>query len=254
MISLLANSLGSLRREYRRIRSSWHDWRRERRAYRSFDHSAFFERLWRSSDPQAVLECLKTHPRLDLVQNRPEIVGLGRRIAERSPRTIVEIGTARGGTTLFLKGCCPQATVITIDIARRNPIFFAKFGPAIGVHSIRGNSLHLPTMEQVARLLNGVPLDVLFIDGDHSYEGVAGDFAAYRSLVRDGVIAFHDIVPDHQARHGTPTSSWAGEVPRFWNEIKSGYPHEEWIEDPNQDGRGIGILFVGAGSPMGTER
>jgi len=38
--------------------------------------------------------------------------------------------------------------------------------------------------------------DFLFIDGDHTYEGVEGDFEMYSPLVRrGGIIAFHDIVP-----------------------------------------------------------
>jgi len=43
--------------------------------------------------------------------------------------------------------------------------------------------------------LNGEPLDFLFIDGDHTYEGVKRDFEMYSPLVRNGgIIAFHDIV------------------------------------------------------------
>ena len=37
--------------------------------------------------------------------------------------------------------------------------------------------------------------DFLFIDGDHTVEGVTKDFLLYRPLVRKGgVIAFHDIL------------------------------------------------------------
>ena len=53
--------------------------------------------------------------------------------------------------------------------------------------------------------LAGRPLDVLFIDGDHSYDGVASDFAAYGPLVRQGgLIGFHDIVaqPDTGVERG----------------------------------------------------
>jgi predicted O-methyltransferase YrrM len=40
-----------------------------------------------------------------------------------------------------------------------------------------------------------VPVDLIFIDGDHSYEGVKQDFEIYAPLVRsDGLIAFHDIL------------------------------------------------------------
>jgi len=37
-------------------------------------------------------------------------------------------------------------------------------------------------------------VDLLFIDGDHSYEGCRLDFEMYRDLVApDGLIVFHDI-------------------------------------------------------------
>ena len=37
-------------------------------------------------------------------------------------------------------------------------------------------------------------LDLLFIDGDHSYEGVKADWDAYKSLLRPGsIVVFHDI-------------------------------------------------------------
>jgi predicted O-methyltransferase YrrM len=39
-------------------------------------------------------------------------------------------------------------------------------------------------------------LDFLFIDGDHTYEGVKQDFEMYTPLVRKGgLVAMHDIVP-----------------------------------------------------------
>lgn len=41
---------------------------------------------------------------------------------------------------------------------------------------------------------NGMgPVDFVFIDGDHSYEGLRGDWEAWRKLVApDGIIALHD--------------------------------------------------------------
>jgi len=87
-------------------------------------------------------------------------------------------------------------------------------------------------------------VDFLFIDADHSYEGVKKDFEMYSPLVRKGgIIAFHDIIPDYYTRYGIKTSSSAGEVYKFWNEIKGKYEHLEIIKDRNQDGYGIGVLF-----------
>ena len=44
-------------------------------------------------------------------------------------------------------------------------------------------------------LLNGKKLDLLFIDGDHAYKSVLGDWLIYKSFVnKNGIIAFHDCV------------------------------------------------------------
>jgi hypothetical protein len=74
--------------------------------------------------------------------------------------------------------------------------------------------------------------DFLFIDGDHTYEGVEGDFEMYSPLVRrGGTIAFHDIVP------GPPEN--VGGVPDFWNEIEHGFSYVELVKGGRQSGYGI---------------
>ena len=42
-------------------------------------------------------------------------------------------------------------------------------------------------------MLAGEPVDLLFIDGDHSYSGEMADYRAYEPFVRaGGIIALHD--------------------------------------------------------------
>lgn len=66
----------------------------------------------------------------------------------------------------------------------------------------------------------------------------------YAPLVRGGgIVAFHDIVPDFRMRYGTPTGSDVGQVPQFWSDLKSQLSaYEEFIEDADQDGYGIGVV------------
>jgi predicted O-methyltransferase YrrM len=60
--------------------------------------------------------------------------------------------------------------------------------------------------------------DLIFIDGDHSYEGVRRDFELYQDLLSPrGYIVFHDIDPEHVFRDGA-----GGQVYKFWQDISYG--------------------------------
>jgi predicted O-methyltransferase YrrM len=159
---------------------------------------------------------------------------------------IVEIGTADSGTHLLLSELVySQKTMVAIDLEIRN----RKSLSAINSNNdnrlyIEGSSHSGETHSQLLSLLKNKKIDLLFIDGDHSYEGVKKDFEIYKSFVSNkGIIAFHDIVPDSFSRTGVKTSSYVGEVPKFWSEIKKDYKYEEFIESKDQDGCGIGVIY-----------
>ena len=104
---------------------------------------------------------------------------------------------------------------------------------------LRADSHKRVTLEQVKAILGGREIDFLFIDGDHTYEGVKRDFEMYSLLVRKrGIIAFGDIVP----------GGWesVGGVSQFWNEVTSYYhiKEREIVQDRSQEGFGIGLLYV----------
>ena len=97
---------------------------------------------------------------------------------------------------------------------------------------------HLPeTKKHVERILADKRLDFLFIDGDHTYNGVKRDFEMYSPLVRSGgMIAFHDIAPHRQ------NEDCQGD--KFWDDVKQHYQYREIIENPEQGWAGIGVLFI----------
>lgn len=73
------------------------------------------------------------------------------------------------------------------------------------------------------------PFDFVFIDGDHTYEGVKLDWAWYGPLGK--TVAFHDINLTENAHA----------VPRAWGEIKGmGYRTVERIDGYQC---GIGVVF-----------
>lgn len=63
-----------------------------------------------------------------------------------------------------------------------------------------------------------LPLDFIFIDGDHSYEGIKGDWEAWSdSIVSGGIVALHDSVNCKQANVGSEifTQEVIKKDPRF---------------------------------------
>lgn len=182
---------------------------------------------------------------LGLLQKPKEIIAFIEFMKPEAPKTICEIGTFGGGTTFLLSQAMPSVdTTIGVDINIRNARLLHHLKRKDQrLHLIRGVSYSADTVMRVKRLLGHRDLDLLFIDGDHMYAGVSADFFAYRPLVRDGgIIAFHDIVADHGARFGRETVNWAGNVPKFWSQVKPLLWCREFIEDPDQDGYGIGVL------------
>ncbi len=179
-------------------------------------------------------------------QNRSEILGLLDLLNSRRPRAVLEVGTSKGGTLyLFSKVADPAALLVSIDLRLRNRKLLQSFARARQrIELIEADSSAPATLARIRGLFpRGV--DFLFLDGDHSDEGVRRDFDLYHRLVRPGgLLALHDIVPDNLSRYGVFTGGWAGGVPAFWQEMKPRYAHREFVADPSQDGRGIGVLFL----------
>ena len=192
-------------------------------------------------------DAIDTFPEFRPYQKRSELVAFLERAAALRPSAVCEIGAASGGTLCALAhGARPSVLIsIDIDVTQARLRALPKLGRTDQtIECIAGDSHGQAVWTRVAGILRGRPLDLLFIDGDHIYEGVRADFEAFSRLVRPGgLIGFHDIVPDFKTRFGTPTVADSGGVPAFWSELKMRYAHnEELIGSPEQDGYGIGLL------------
>jgi FkbM family methyltransferase len=119
-------------------------------------------------------------------------------------KNILEIGSLYGGTFFLLcKLSNLKGKKISIDYPfygeQSEQMKFRKTKEkmksfAEDVHLIEADSHDLLSLEKLKEILNGEKLDFIFIDGDHSYEGVKKDFEMYASLLKDGgYVAFHDI-------------------------------------------------------------
>jgi cephalosporin hydroxylase len=160
-------------------------------------------------------------------------------LAEFKPKCVIEIGIARGGTLfLWSKVATSEAIIIGLDLnmKHRLPLFKSFKEDRQESHLLSANSHAEATLQNVKQIIGEKKVDFLFIDGDHTYEGIKKDFEMYSNLVvKGGIIALHDI-----CLHPSDTVC---EVEKFWNEIKSNYRFEEIIKDKHQGWAGIGILY-----------
>jgi predicted O-methyltransferase YrrM len=174
----------------------------------------------------------------------------------------VEIGTASGGAlSAFCQIASKDALLVSIDLPG------GEFGGAYHEGAISGRSdlarkgqslrfLRCDSHEQSTRqalldILAGREVDLLFIDGDHTYDGVKADFEMYSALVSPaGIVAFHDVLKHPQL----PTC----EVDRFWNEIKADFVHHEFLVPDDDRGwgpwGGIGVLEMSRNLRPGGRR
>jgi len=207
--------------------------------------------------------------KISAIQLREEIKKLAELVEKNEPETILEIGTANGGTLyLWSRYLNTARKLISLDLpggrfgggySSEKSRFYENFSQSKDYEFVRDNSHKEQTFGKVSSLCDG-EVDFLFVDGDHTYSGVKKDFEMYSELVSDGgIIAFHDIVPhpddqqvieerkkinDIEDRHlmWSEDFSEVG-VHEFWAElIQNDYESWRFISHPEQTWGGIGVI------------
>jgi cephalosporin hydroxylase len=221
-------------------------------AVRREKRRAAVEALRRCADRDDLLRFAAGHIPGGSVQHPEEIGGFLDFIGDRHPRVVAEIGVQFGGTSFLLGRDLPSVElVIGVDLLDLNRLRLRAFRrPEVELRLIVGDSSTPATVNRVRRALQGRQIDVLLIDGDHSYAGVVNDLRAYRPLVADGgIVAFHDIVPDDWLRSGHG-DSYAGQVPLVWQIVKNQFPSHEFVRSWSQSGMGVGAIENSASTEL----
>ncbi len=154
------------------------------------------------------------------LQKVREFEALLKMVSDGKPERILEIGAGNGGSSWAWSKIKSVKQLITVDLPNgpwggsniEAMVNFIKSKSVCPYEYIAGNSHDEATFQKVKAELGDHKFDFLFIDGDHSYEGVKKDYEMYSELVAPGgLIAFHDICV-----HAPETQC---EVSKFWQEL-----------------------------------
>lgn len=170
-------------------------------------------------------------------QNRTEFNMLYEMVKARQVKRVLEIGAFYGGTLWQWTQLPYIEVLVSVDlpVAEKTEHWkgvwearaqWQSWMSGIEFHDLIGPSNDWFIHDAAEK---AGPYDFMFIDGDHSYEGVKHDFASYLPMLqKGGAIAFHDTI-----RHEPG-------VIRFAEELKDLYPWSQYFS-PDW---GAGILVV----------
>lgn len=164
-----------------------------------------------------------------------QFVTLLKRLA---PRSYLEVGARHGRMVRYLVARVPsieRISVVDLPGARwgreNSALELVDNLNATGKPWVfhNGNSTDPEIIQQVAARR----YDVIFIDADHTYEGVLQDWSNYGPLA-DMAVGFHDI------NHPPDTSCYGPS--KLWNETREGKHTVEFIQPGSTTGIGVIIL------------
>lgn len=179
-------------------------------------------------------------------QYEEEVRGFIKLLVDEGCKSYIEVGCRHGDTFHAVGKALPKGSLlIGVDLpgARSGKETGGRFpqsdqslkvaasdlvGRGQKAHVIIGNSHDAKTVAEAGKF---APFDAVFIDGDHSPDGVRADWENYGPMGR--MVAFHDIYEQKT----NPTA-----IMRLFKEIRQG---RRWVEFAlNKLDRGIGVLWT----------
>jgi autotransporter strand-loop-strand O-heptosyltransferase len=182
---------------------------------------------------------------LGMVQNHKEIYEAASFFKSLNVKSFMEIGTDQGGTFAVWSKLSSDGKRLSLDLphgtygrADYNVHHRDEYLKSLGsdVTTLWGDSHSAEMYEKTKEVLGSTLVDFLFIDGDHTYEGVKQDFEMYKQFVKPGGwIGFHDIKNTEFHRNENCR------VDLLWSEL-SGTKIE--FVDNTSDYGGIGFIQI----------
>ncbi|WP_386340934.1 class I SAM-dependent methyltransferase [Xanthomonas citri pv. citri] len=190
-------------------------------------------------------------------QSTPESAWLGHipfagwLIEVMRPGILVELGTHRGASYLAfcqaIQRCAVQTKCYAVDTWEGDDhageyseeVFFTLLDYHQRNYADFSRLMRMRFEEAVQYFDDGT-VDLLHIDGLHTYEAVRGDFETWKSkLSRRAVVLFHDINVRER-----DFGVW-----RYWAEMRERYPSFEFTHT-----HGLGVLLVGPEQPEALQQ
>jgi len=165
------------------------------------------------------------------LQTVPELTWTLEQLKDHGIASVLEIGCYQGGLTRLW--CSLGMDVTAVDLENLGGL-----DKEPGVRFLQ----HRSDDPMLLDALLDATFDIVYIDGDHSYEGAKHDWETFGPMARVAVI-FHDIAdPDLIVPGPDWPIDWRAEkggVYRLWQEIRGEYT-TEFPHQPN----GVGIVWM----------
>jgi hypothetical protein len=154
-------------------------------------------------------------------------------VRSRRCHRIFEIGSHYGGSILsMMRGIdeLDQDKILTVDITDLNPALHS----VTGLQKIIGDANTEGIIQKAVTYFEGKPIDMMYIDADHSFLSTIENISVYGILLRPAIVVLDDIVLNESMR-------------AMWNVIRAAYGAEavncvDVIPEIRSSAVGFGLL------------